>query len=564
MHGHIRRQSGRTNATGLRCAQSSRARLVVLLLLLGAGTATAAPGFLVVAPDRGFSGNEAVRDTFSTFAAEHPAELVFVTRDGTAERLDQAYASLRKKKARPVVVLPFYLTSAHADMAQIETWAQDKDAIPGRPFGRSFPALAALGERLLDVEEAMQTRLLLVGHGAETASRAQDMEQDLREMLLAAAEGLSFTALDVRVWPYVEEFPGEDYRRQLAAMDEDAKTRVVVLPFHLGPDLDSMMGFTPQLQAAAPKGVTVLDSGTALQPALSRWLMREATRYRTLDSDEVGVVVHAHGSNWQWNENMRRGSAPLGDDYLVEYAFSMGDPATLEHAVRHLEERGAEAVVIVRVFGMASSFRDGIVRFIGEAWETCQPITSNPHDHGHGSASAPTPVLATGVPVVTVGGLEDHPLFAGALYRRALDLSERPDRETVILVAHGLGNEEGNAHWRRVLESIREQMLAMGGERFRAIEVGLWSEDWPELRQSAVEHVRGLVSTANEDNGRALVIPARTLGRGPAAEYLDGLDYVQGEGFSPHPLFADWLRVQVEAGLGRLNYERNETWDCSR
>jgi sirohydrochlorin ferrochelatase len=325
-----------------------------------------------------------------------------------------------------------------------------------------------------------------------------------------------------------------------------------------------MMGFTAQLQAAAPKALTVMDSETALQPALSRWLMREAARYRTLDADKIGVVVHAHGSNWQWNEDMRRGSAPLGDDYLIEYAFSMGDPATLEHAVRHLEERGAEAVVIVRVFGMASSFRDGIVQFIGEAWETCQPIPSNTHDHGHGSASSPPPVLDTGLPVVTVGGLEDHPLFARALYQRALDLSERPDRETVILVAHGLGNEEGNAHWRRVLESIREQMLAMGGERFRAIEGGLWSEDWPELRQSAVEHMRGLVSAANEDNGRALVIPARTLGRGPAAEYLDGLDYVQGEGFSPHPLFADWLRVQVKAGLDRLKYERNETWDCDR
>jgi sirohydrochlorin ferrochelatase len=539
-------------------------RLVSVLLFFGAGTASAAPGFLVVAPDRGFSGNEAVRDTFSTFAVERPAELVFVTRDGTADRMDQAYASLRKKKARPVVVLPFYLTAAHADTAQIEAWVQDKDAVAGRPFGRSFPAVAALGERLLDVEKPMQTHLVLVGHGAETASQAEVMQQDLRRMLLAAAGGLNFTALDVRVWPYVDGFPEEDYRRQLAVMDDDGTARVVVLPFHLGPNLDSMMGFTPQLRAAAPEGITVLGPEAALQAALSRWLTREAARYRTLEGDQIGVVVHAHGSDWQWNETMRQGAAPLGDDYLVEYAFSMGDPATLEHAVRHLEERGAEAVVIVRVFGMESSFRDGIVQFIGEAWETCQPFVSTSHDHGHGSAGAPPAVLDTGLPVVTVGGLEDHPLFAEALYQRALDLSKRPDRETVILVAHGLGSEEGNAHWRRLLESIREQMLTLGGERFRAIEVGLWSEDWPELRQSAVEHMRGLVSSANEDDGRALVIPARTLGRGPAAEYLEGLSYVQGEGFSPHPLFADWLRVQVKAGLGRLNYELNETWDCGR
>ena len=187
------------------------------------------------------------------------------------------------------------------------------------------------------------------------------------------------------------------------------------------------------------------------------------------------------------------------------------------------------------------------------------------HDHhgGHSSGSAPSPLLETRLPVVTVGGLEDHPLFAEALYQRTLALSERPARETVILVAHGTGTEDGNVHWRHVLESIREQMLAMGGDRFRAIEVALWSEDWPALRQSAVEHVRALVEQGNEGDGRVLVIPARTLGQGPADRHLADMDYLLGEGFSPHPLFAEWLRLQVREGMDRLRYETDRSWHCA-
>lgn len=563
----------------------SRAAVALLLLLLYAGggaAAQAAPGYLVAAPDRGFSGNEAVRDAFAAFTAANPAaELVFVTTDGTADRLDKALAAMRDEDAEPVVLLPFYLTAAHPDMSVIDRWAADNDVRSGRPFGRSAPALAALRERLRAVDEPAEShampgeshsmpgdsRLILLGHGARTDANASAMERELGRLLQAAARGLPFGALEARVWSGIDDFGEEEFREHLAGLrGEGNPGRALVLPFHLGPDLDAMMGFTPRLQAAAPDEVTVLDAGAALQPAMSSWLSREAPRWRTLAPERVGVLVHAHGASWQWNETMRQGAAPLAEDHLVEFAFSMGDPETLEHAVRHLEERGASAIVLVRVFGMASSFRDGILRFIGEAWESCAPAPSNGqggHHGGHGSTSAPPPLLRTRLPVVTVGGLEDHPLFARALYERALALSEVPARETVILVAHGVGHEAGNAHWREVLESIRSQMLDLGGDRFRAIEVALWSEDWPELRQTAVEHVRSLVQRANDDGGRALVVPARTLGQGPAAEYLEGLDFALGEGFSPHPLFAEWLRLQVQAGVERLRYAPDERWTCN-
>lgn len=534
--------------------------------MFGVSPACAEPGFLVAAPDRGFSGNEVVRDAYAAFARERPAELVFVTAEGTAERLDRARLALQRRDSEPVVLLPFYLSDAHPDMAQLRSWLEDKDVALGRHFGRSAAAPAALVQRLAAIEAPAETRLALVGHGAEAEAEAEHMQADLQRLLDRAGQGMPFASAKAYVWPNVYELDEDEFRERVAAVGGDGNSHAtVLLPFHLGPDLDAMMGFTPWLQYAAPDSMQVLDAGTGLQAPMSMWLAREAARHGTLDDDEIGVVVHAHGSNWQWNETMRQGAAPLADDYLVEFAFSMGDPETLEHAVRHLEERGAKAVVILRVFGMASSFRDGIARFIGEAWETCEapPAASHHGHHGdHEGGGTPQPLLETRLPVVTVGGLEDHALFAEALWQRSLALSERPERETVILVAHGVGTEEGNAHWRHVLESIRDQVLAMGGDRFRGIEVALWSEDWPELRQSAVEHVRALVEQGNEDDGRVLVIPARTLGQGPADRYLDGLDYVLGEGFAPHPLFAEWLRLKASEGRDRLLYDAGRSSSC--
>jgi hypothetical protein len=92
-------------------------------------------------------------------------------------------------------------------------------------------------------------------------------------------------------------------------------------------------------------------------------------------------------------------------------------------------------------------------------------------------------------------------------------------------------------------------MRKNGGAGFRAIHTATWREDWPEKRVPAVEKVRSLVQEASGDGGRALVLPARTLGQGPECRLLEGLTFELGEGFAPHPLFARWAEQQVERAL---------------
>ena len=112
-----------------------------------------------------------------------------------------------------------------------------------------------------------------------------------------------------------------------------------------------------------------------------------------------------------------------------------------------------------------------------------------------------------------------------------------------------------NTRWLGLLESVASQMRALGGEDFRAIRVATWREDWPDKRDEWVAKVRQMVSGAQEDGGRALVIPARTNATGPEERFLEGLDFLLGEGFAPHPLFARWIESQIGDGIASLAAE---------
>src|SRR3546814_17377083 len=75
------------------------------------------------------------------------------------------------------------------------------------------------------------------------------------------------------------------------------------------------------------------------------------------------------------------------------------------------------------------------------------PMNNSPH-HGHAMA-APEPRIRAAIPMTTVGGLEDAPLFAQALLARARALSTAPARATVVLVGPGAGHASADPHWTR-------------------------------------------------------------------------------------------------------------------
>lgn len=527
------------------------------------GEALAAPdagiGFLIAAPDRGFQGNEEIREAFEAFARRHNAALAVVTDERTRQTFAQALDELARRGARRTVVLPFFLSANDPRFGRVRALVAERgDAriAVARAFGESYLAVEALADRLRALPEPRGRRVIVAGYGADTPEARTRLEADWQRLAQHAAAGLPFESVRAHVWYDVPAAQREERGREMQSLLAQAAAggeRVVLVPFHLGKKLDSMMAFSNELKRIAPAGVEVLAE-EPLPAVVQTWMEREANRALPLASKDTGVVVLAHGSDYHWNETMRQAVKPLEARYKVEYCFSMADPPLIERAVRRLEARGARAIVIVRVFGLTDSFERDIERLFGldiEAPRATAPRAAQAQgDHGHGHGA--TLRIRTTAIVRSAGGVEDHPLFAQALLDRARVLSKDPARETVILTAHGAGDDARNARWIEVLESLARQMGAQGGQKFRAIRIATWREDWPGKREPWIAKARAMVEEATGNGGRALVIPARTNAQGPERVFLKDLSFELGEGFAPHPLFTRWVEEQIVKGQRAL------------
>ncbi len=333
-----------------------------------------------------------------------------------------------------------------------------------------------------------------------------------------------------------------DTFRRLAGGDD-----TIVVPFHLGKKLDGMMSFDAALRRMVKDVGGHVENVDVGPDTTSVWLQRETNRALLRRGADIGVVVLAHGSDFHWNQTMREALAPLHDRYKLEFVFSMADRAAIEAALSRLEQRGVKGAVIVRVFGRGDSFEGAINRMLGLDVEYTVDSSGTGHAHDVAVDRIETPLVVT-----SIGGLDAHPLFARALMDRVKDLSNDPASETIILVAHGTGDDARNSAWLEQLDRLAERMRNMGGAPYRAIKYATWREDWPDKREAWIERVRNMVREARRDGGTAIVIPARTNGRGREPEFLEGLSFALGEGFAPHPLFAAWVESQIRDGMDDL------------
>lgn len=507
-------------------------------------------GFIIAAPDRGFMGNEEIRDHFDAFAKQHNAMLLHVTDKRTKDNLQTALTSLQSQGAKRVVVLPLFYSENEASFQTLKTAFQDMQTLPiewAKNFGASYFAVEELSDRLRALPLAQRTRLMVIGSGATDQVQLKKVQADLQRIAEHAAAGLGYTQVQTIIWP-------EPRSTQEAELQKQAQTALraagdaVIAQVQLGKKLDSMMAFTSALKRLVPASAHFIDEQN-LSPLVLTWMQREANRRLPLAANQVGVIIAAHGSDWHWNETMRNSVRALEKTYQVEYAFSMADAPVIARAVQRLDQRGARAIVIVRIFGMQSSFQNEIEHLIGEDVErggSVQPAGQH-GEHGHGGG-APVARLRSPAVLSSAGGLDDHPLFARALLDRAKSLSRDPKRETIILTAHGSSSDANNAQWLKQLESIASMMRSNGGKAFRDIRVATWREDWPDKRAPWVDRVRGWVKEASRD-GEVIVIPARTTGTGPEANLLSGLPVRIGSGFAPHPLFTQWVELQIGQAL---------------
>ncbi|NIT58351.1 MAG: hypothetical protein GWN00_19635 [Aliifodinibius sp.] len=542
--------------------------LLILFVLpaMAWSTSQSDTGFLVVAPDRGFMGNEEIREAFDSFEKEYVSSLVFMTEKDTKRFLQEGIDKLTSQNVDDIVVLPLFISNDHpmyklATKTLKEDLGEQNTQISIRVaevMSRSYLTAEILANRIGELSKKSKNEsLVVIGTGASDKSEKDAMREDIQNVLAMNEGRFNFQGESVIVFSNNggrSDNAQKQLEEKLAEIRQQELTPVVV-PFSFTQKLDGMMAFSSRIRSLVAEYEASFN-GKDLTPHknIELWLTKQANSYLPVTKDNLGVIFMPHGSDYSWNRRMMDAVESLQDEYMIEHAFSMADPHLVKKAVQRLEKRGAKAITVVRVFSLESSFQGKTEYMLG---------LKKQYGHGGHSYGGLPPRIVTGSELYTLGGLEDSPLFAEALLDRALELSENPQKETVVLVGHGTGSDEANNHWENNLDRIAthmEKTAEQEGISFRDIEYGTWREDWPELRDKSINNIRDIVKKASENDGTAIVIPARTTHGGHADRWLSDLEFKHnGKGFAPHPLFVKWFEKQIQQSLDHFNKDVENT-----
>ncbi len=279
--------------------------------------------------------------------------------------------------------------------------------------------------------------------------------------------------------------------------------------------------------------VAVLAGCASMAPA-----QREEKR------EDLGVLVMAHGGGKQWNKEVLAAIEPLKAEHNIEVAFGMADAMSLQQGVERLEARGARRIGVVRLFISGESFLERTEQILGLTPGAPQRAAVKAEHAGHEGHSMEFWRIDTQSSfAVSKQGLVEAPEMSNVLVDRARTLSKEPQREDVLILAHGPGDDAENERWLAHLDARAEGVRR--ALPFRTVRVATLREDWPEKRKEAEQRIRSYVEQASR-SGRAIVIPFRVQGFGPYAEVLKGLDYASdGRGLVPDAGVTQWIEHQI-------------------
>ncbi|MFZ5875596.1 MAG: sirohydrochlorin chelatase [Nitrospirota bacterium] len=553
----------------------SRLTCVPLLALLAVawwtGLALAStPGFLVVAPDRGFVGNQETSAVFEAFNASYPAALAYGGRDYSdrpgnySSYLTSAIDRLKADGATEIVAIPLFLSSADPVLKTVQsTLASRAGQVPVRwtpPMQDSYLTAQILLDRVAALSRDPEAeRVILLGAGAADAGVEEKLRADLDRLAAYVATYRRFKEISTAVY-YDREAEATLRDAKNDAVDElittaaAKKGRTLVVPWMIGPKFDQGMSQIRWLKDKFADLDVVLDEQEVLtHPNALLWLKKTANQYVPASRDQIGVVIMPHGSTQPYNDVVEATIAPLRSRYRIEMAYGMADSFTIQQAVSRLEAQGVRRIAFIRLYALADHMKPASDYILG--------LSDAPSDagHAHGDHGAPPAQVRSAALFSTYGGYEeDHRAIAEILHERIQSVSTDPAKETVILVAHGSGGDDANAAWLQTMNDHVTHLKKLTKKPFRAIKVATVREDWPEKRAKAVADLKEVIAEGNR-GGRVLVIANRLYGGGPYARLLDGATYVMNDqGFAPHPNLTRWLETGIERTITALSAGTSE------
>lgn len=526
-------------------------------------------GFLVVAPDRGFLGNQEVRSLVDEFKKSYTATLGLAGRDYTgvegeyAAYLIRAAQELKQAGATEIVAIPLFLSDADPLFKRV------RPLLPAYTGGlpvRWAQAMAhdyLIGQIVLDrvgalSEHPESERLIVVATGALDSASEKAIRSDTEKLVEYVTRYKHFREAEAVVY-YDREAENAEQKNQeikahlLAQMAKQGRTLLV--PAFIGPKFDHSMSMASWLDDQFKQTHVAYKPEELLpHPNALLWLKKTANRETPLTAGQIGVVIMPHGSTQPWNDAVETTIQPLMAKYPIEMAYGMGDPKIIQDAVSKLEQRGIRRIIFVRMYALDHQMKPLTDYILGLSEQAPSDGHGEGHDH---SAKAPLQVRTAAL-FSTFGGYEQNPEIAQVLHKRIAELSKDPANETVLLLAHGEATDEGNDKWLAVISNNIDRLRKdPRWAKLKTIKALTVREDWPKEREKAVAGVRATIEEASK-HGRVLVIANRLYGSGPYKKMLHGLTYEINEKGLVDPILTRWL----EDGMIRLTAElipsRNE------
>ncbi|HWP43381.1 MAG TPA: CbiX/SirB N-terminal domain-containing protein, partial [Blastocatellia bacterium] len=231
----------------------------------------------------------------------------------------------------------------------------------------------------------------------------------------------------------------------------------------------------------------------------------------------AGILLLAHGGNQKWNDEVKKLAAEIDRDTPVEIAFGMASKRTIQPAIDRLVARGVREIVAVPLFISSHSPIITSTQYLLGLRDSAPPqlaafarMDHSQGAHHEGAASAesfdPTTPVKSSVPIRMTSALDRHPIVAEILLSRAQSISRNPEREAVIVVAHGPVSDEDNERWLADMGALAEPMRRAG--KFKRVEYMTVRDDAPEsIRSKATAELRGRVEAATKDGYQVLIVP---------------------------------------------------------
>jgi sirohydrochlorin ferrochelatase len=269
-----------------------------------------------------------------------------------------------------------------------------------------------------------------------------------------------------------------------------------------------------------------------------------------------GVLILAHGGAAEWNARVEALAQTIGQSQPVEVAFGMASRPAIQKAVDGLVARGVHAITAVPLFiSSHSSVVTSTEYLLGlradmppdlKVFAKMRHGAHGGHDgHTAEAAGDNTRPVQSPVPIRMANALNRHPLVGAILIDRAQGISRTPEKEAVILVAHGPVPDADNEKWLDDMSVLAAQLDE--ATSFAAIEYLTVRDDAPEpIRNAATAELRARVERQSAQGRRVLVVPL-LLSYGGIEQgirrRLEGLAYVMAErALMPDDRLIEWVR----------------------